>query len=82
MIKEYLKARNLSVQGNKPDLLLRMHQAIEANLLIVIGLYPNILDSMTGNGFALMAYWELRTRFYPIWVISNEAAFYLKSLKK
>ena len=59
VIKEHLKALNLSVRGNKPDILLRLCQAIEDNVLIVIGLDPNILDNMAGTGFAPMANWEL-----------------------
>ena len=59
VIKDQLKAKNLSVRGNNPDVLLRLRQAIEANVLIVAGLDPNILDNMAGTGFAPMAHWEL-----------------------
>ena len=57
--KEHLKVRNLSVRGNKPDLLLRLRQAIEANVPIIIGLDPNILDNIAGTGFDPMVHWEL-----------------------
>ena len=53
--KEHLKVRNLSVRGNKPDLLLRLRQAIEYNVPIITGLDPNILDNMAGTGLAPMA---------------------------
>ena len=57
--KEHLKVQNLSVRGNKPDLLLRLRQAIEANVPIIIGLDPNILDNIAGTGFDPMVHWEL-----------------------
>ena len=53
---DHPKARNLSVRGNNLDLLLRLCQAIEANVLIVTGLDPNILENMAGTGFAPMAH--------------------------
>ena len=46
VIKEHMKAQNLIVWGNKPDILLRLRQAIEANVPIVTGLDPNILDTL------------------------------------
>ena len=42
---------------NKPDLLLRLHQAIEANVPIVTGWDPNVLDNIGGTGFAQTAHW-------------------------
>ena len=59
VIKGHLKAIILSVQGNKPDVLLRLRQEIESNVLIVTDLDPNILDNMAGTGFAPMAHWEV-----------------------
>ena len=49
----------MNVRGNNPYILVRLHQAIEANALIVIGLDPNILDNMAGTGFAPIAHFEL-----------------------
>ena len=57
VIKEHLKAQNLIIRGNKPDLLLHLHQAIEANAPIVTGLDPNILYNMAGTGFSPMVHW-------------------------
>ena len=59
VIKDHLKAQNLSVRGNKPGLLLHLCQAIEANVPIVTGLDPNILDNMAGTGLAPMSHWEI-----------------------
>ena len=56
LIKEHVKSQNLSIWGNKPDILLRLCQAIEANVPIITGLDPNILDNMVGTGFALIAH--------------------------
>ena len=41
-----------------------MCQAMEANVQIVIGLDPNILENMAGTGFAPMAQWELMVPEY------------------
>ena len=57
VIKEHLKAKNLIIRGNKPDLLLRLHQATEANVPIVTGWDPNVLDNIGGTGFAQTAHW-------------------------
>ena len=59
IIKELLKAQYLSVQGNKPYILLRPRQGIEANVSIVTWLDTNIIDHMAGTGFAPMVHWEL-----------------------
>ena len=59
VIKEHPKAQNLSVLVSKTDILLRLHQAIEANVPIVTGLDPSILENMADTGFAPMAHWEL-----------------------
>ena len=55
VIKEHLKAQKMIIRGNKPDLLLRLRQAIESNVPIITGLDPNILDNMAGTGLAPMA---------------------------
>ena len=54
VIKDQLKAKNLSVRGNNPGVLLRLRQAIESNVPIITGLDPNILDNMAGTGLAPM----------------------------
>ena len=59
LIKENLKAQNLSIRVNKPDILLRLCQEIEVNIPIVTGLDPNILDNMAGTGFTPMEHWGL-----------------------
>ena len=41
------------------NLLLHLGQVIEANVPIVTGLDPNILDNISGTGFSPMAHWEL-----------------------
>ena len=47
VIKEHLKSLNLIVRGENQDLLLRLLQSIETNVLIVTGLDPNIEADVT-----------------------------------
>ena len=75
VIKDHLKARNRIVWGNKPDILLRLRQAIEANAPIVTGLDPNILYNMVGTSFAPMEHWGLIVT-EDIYVVTEEGEYH------
>ena len=79
VIKENLNARNLIFQGNKPDLLLRPSQAIEANVTIITGSDPHILDNMAGTGFAPIVHWKLMVPDDSD-VVTEEGAYHASSV--
>ena len=79
VIKDQIKAQKLIIRRNKPYLLLHLCQAIEANLPIVTGLDPNILDNIAGTSFSPMAHWE---QMIPedIDVVTEEGAYHAPSV--
>ena len=58
-LKDALKLRGCSANGNKPVLILRLNDAIEKNLEVVCDLGEGGVETFAGEGFSVGAKWEL-----------------------